>query len=96
LPIWLRHSLKYFRCIRVFLHPINAGVNHVPTKAVATTPINVATYSGGIGAGTATKFAVNLPNLVILSLASGLSGFICKKNSKMESKRDGGDESFIY
>jgi len=46
LPIWLIHSLKHLRCVRDFLHPINAGVNHVPIKAVATTPINVATYSG--------------------------------------------------
>ena len=35
---------------------------------------NVATYSGGIAGGSALKFAVKLPNLVILSVDSGLSG----------------------
>jgi hypothetical protein len=39
------------------------------------------------------KFAVKLPNFVILSVASGLSVFICKK-SKMESLMDGGGKSF--
>ena len=32
-------------------------------------PNNVAIYSGGIGGGNALKFAVKLPNFVILSLA---------------------------
>ena len=39
---------------------------------------NVATYSGGIGGGSALKFAVKLPNLVILSVDSGLSELRCK------------------
>ena len=70
------------------------GVNHEPTKAVATTVNKVATYSGGIGGGSALKFAVKLPNFVILSVDSGLSGLRCKK-SKKESKVDGGVATFI-
>jgi hypothetical protein len=65
------HSVKYFRCLFVFLQPIIAGVNHELTKAVATMPNNVAIYYGGIGGGTTLKFAVKFPNFVISSLASG-------------------------
>ena len=94
LPIWFIHSLTYLRCVFAFLHPITVGVSHEPIKAVATTVNKVTTYYGGIGGGSALKFAVKLPNFIILSVASGLSGFICKKNSKMESRMDGGEESF--
>ena len=56
------------RCVLVLLHPISAGVNHVPIKAVATTVNNVAT-SGGIGGGGALKFAVKVPNLLTSKVA---------------------------
>ena len=67
---------KYLRGVLAFLQPITVGVNQEPIKAVATTVNNVATYSGGIGGGNALKFAVKLPNFVILSVDSGLFRFI--------------------
>ena len=55
--------------------------------AVTTTPNNVAQYSGGRGGGSSLKFAVNVPNFVILRIVSGLPVWILK-NFAIESKLD--------
>ena len=70
------------------------GVSHEPTKAVITTVNNVAKYSAGIAGGEALKFAVKLPNFVMLSFVSDLSGFPSKK-SKEKSKKEDGDANFM-
>jgi hypothetical protein len=70
------------------------GVNHELIKAVTTTPNKVAQYSGGSGGGSSLKFAVNVPNFVMLSFASGSSDLILKK-FLIASNVEVGFETFI-
>ena len=66
-----------------------AGISKVPKMVVTTKPNSVAQYSGGSGGGSSLKFAVKLPNFVMLIVASGLS-FFKLKMSKTETQRGGG------
>jgi hypothetical protein len=58
-----------------------------PTIVEAIIPYNGIQYFEGIAGGSSLKFAVKVPNFVTLSFASGLSGDLRCKNSKMNLKK---------
>ena len=70
-----------------------AGTSQVPNTVVITKPKSVAQYSDGNAGRSSLKFAVKLPNFVMLIVASGLSPFKFKK-SKIESQADEEEEVF--
>src|SRR5687767_13330139 len=89
-PILYRYSLRFLRCLHPFSHLIIEGIKNPIMR-----PYNGIQYSDGSGGGSSLKFAVKLPNLVILSFASGSSVLLISKRSAIDSKGVADLEMFI-